>query len=311
MSSTSLGKDQRKSTWDGLPQELQLLILQAVMQDDGTPSRLATVSREWQAYVEPYNFARIRLTPSRLADFSPMIHRNRALVGYVWFCLELDDYDCTKCAPTRAMFADEDEWGDAFAISGTDHCPIVSAFQSLLSILSTWDSKRELTLDISIYSPSDSEHCFKYLTFMPDTPSDILDGGDMDKETSSKVCHDPQHGWFDGFRSSAPPEKALLKVFHSIMSEGPFHDELSERRWWDQLPSVPAVTTLLLRQQNRRRWKPCSLAHMFARFPKLKEIHYEPWREWDSIQRLTDIGGYCCIPNPVSAGSPFPYYISA
>ncbi|ROW08682.1 hypothetical protein VPNG_06445 [Cytospora leucostoma] len=73
------------------------------------------------------------------------------------------------------------------------------------------------------------------------------------------------------------------------MEEGPFDSEQLERQWWDQLPSVPAVTTVLLRQQNRRRWKPCSLAHMFARFPRLQEVHYEPWREWeDCFQGLTD-----------------------
>ncbi|KAK7699709.1 hypothetical protein SLS64_011482 [Diaporthe eres] len=56
-----------------------------------------------------------------------------------------------------------------------------------------------------------------------------------------------------------------------------------EYRWWDQLPSVPAVTSLALRQQNHRRWEPSTLAHMFARFPRLEEVHYEPWREWNSL----------------------------
>ncbi|OHW92806.1 hypothetical protein CSPAE12_08614 [Colletotrichum incanum] len=72
------------------------------------------------------------------------------------------------------------------------------------------------------------------------------------------------------------------------MGQGPFDSDQSELQWWDQLPSVPAVTSLLLRQQNRRRWKPASLAHMFARFPRLQEVHYEPWREWDFIQSYTD-----------------------
>ncbi|GJC98912.1 oxoglutarate iron-dependent oxygenase [Colletotrichum higginsianum] len=52
----------------------------------------------------------------------------------------------------------------------------------------------------------------------------------------------------------------------------------------------PSVTSLLLRQQNRRRWKLDSLAHMFARFPRLRELHYEPWREWGWYQRHTDEG---------------------
>jgi hypothetical protein len=37
------------------------------MQDGCTLARLATVSREWQTELERHNFARIRLTPLRLA----------------------------------------------------------------------------------------------------------------------------------------------------------------------------------------------------------------------------------------------------
>lgn len=214
-----------------------------------------------------------------------MIHRNQALVGYIWFCLELDNYDCTKCAPTKNC-------EEAFSISDTDHCPITTAFQILFSTLSTWKLNGDLILDISIYSPSDSEHWFKYLTFMPDT----LDSGGTKQVILDKASHDPQHGWVAGFQHSAPSSAAIRKVFHSVMDEGPFDSEQLEIQWWDQLPSVPAVTSLLLRQQNRRRWKPDSLAHMFARFPRLQEVHYEPWREWDVMHINTDLSEYCCIP---------------
>ncbi|KIM93718.1 hypothetical protein OIDMADRAFT_61355 [Oidiodendron maius Zn] len=286
MFSISLGKKQWDTTWDGLPREIRLLILEALIQDGCTLGRLATVSREWQTELERYNFARIKLTPLRVVDFGSMIHRNRALVGYIWFCLELDDYDCTKCAPPCGMTFEEME--EQISISDTNNCPITTAFQNLFSVLSTWDLNGDLILDISIYSPSDSKHWFKYLTFMPDTPLDILEGGGLEQTISNKVYNDPQHGWVAGFRHSAPPRWAILKVFHSIMEEGPFDSEQLELQWWDRLPSVPAVTSLLLRQQNRRRWKPGSLAHMFARFPRLQEVHYEPWREWDSMQSYTD-----------------------
>lgn len=293
MFSISLAKKQWDSTWDDLPREIRFLILEALIQDGCTLGRLATVSREWQTQLERYTFARIKLTPSRLVDFSSMIHRNRALVSYIWFCLELDDYDCTKCAPVRGMLTDV-EWEEAFVISDTDKCPITTAFENLFSILSTWDLNGELILDISIYSPSDSKHWFKYLTFMPDTLPDMLGDCGIEQTILNKVCDDPQHGWVAGFRHSAPSQAAIRKVFHSVMGEGPFDSEQLERQWWDQLPSVPAVTSLLLRQQNRRRWKPGSLAHMLARFPRLQEVHYEPWREWDFMQSCTDKREYCC-----------------
>ena len=123
-----------------------------------------------------------------------MIHRNRTLVGYIWFCLELDDYDCNTCAPAPRSLTGE-ELEEAFTISETDHCPITTAFQSLFSILSTWDPIGDLRLDINIYSPSDSEHWFKYLTFMPDSPTEMVVGGDIEHSMFNRVYDDPQHGW--------------------------------------------------------------------------------------------------------------------
>lgn len=302
MVSTSLGQRQGVSTWDGLPREIRLLILQFLMQEGYTLSRLVTVCREWQVEIERHNFARIRLTPSRLVNFNAMVQRNQALVSYIWFCLELDDYDCTTCAPTHRILTEE-EYEEAFEISDTDRCPITTGFRILFSNLSTWDHHADLTLDISIYSPSDSGHWFKYLTFVPDNPLNLPVDCRTEKAMSNGDYHDPQHGWVAGSRQSAPPPSAVRKVFHSVMEQGPFDDDQSELQWWDQLPSVPAVTSLLLRQQNRRRWKSNSLASMFARFPRLQEVHYEPWREWDFMQSDTDRSEYDYIAPP----SPHPF----
>jgi hypothetical protein len=47
-------------------------------------------------------------------------------------------------------------------------------------------------------------------------------------------------------------------------------DELEpELQWWRELPLVPAVTRLLLRQQTRRQWNPLALDEMVSHFPKL------------------------------------------
>lgn len=61
---------------------------------------------------------------------------------------------------------------------------------------------------------------------------------------------DHHHGWNAGSRTSIPTPAAIEKVFDEIMSEGPFDDEEQEGQWWQQLPLVPAVTGVLLRQQN-------------------------------------------------------------
>ncbi|KAM0449493.1 hypothetical protein ACHAO4_007511 [Trichoderma viride] len=139
------------------------------------------------------------------------------------------------------------------AIISANHGAVATAFENLLSVLSTWDPNGDLTLNISIYSHSDSRYWVKNLAFMPDITS-----------------------------------AAIRRLFHAIMDEEPFDSEQLELQWWDQLPSVPVVTKLVLRQQIRRRWKPDSLAHMLSCFPRLEELHYEPWREWDSMERDTD-----------------------
>jgi hypothetical protein len=130
------------------------------------------------------------------------------------------------------------------------------------------------------------------LTFLPDTPADWGKCG-AEQTVSTQVSDG--HGWVSGVRESTPPRSAINKIFHPVMDDGPFDSELLELQWWDHLPPIPAVTRVLLRQQNRRRWKPASLAHMFARFPRLREVHYEPWRQWNSMQHHTDRGEYRCL----------------
>jgi hypothetical protein len=174
-------------------------------------------------------------------------------------------------------------------ISNTDNNSITTAFQELFSTLSTLEPNKDLLLDISVYSPSDSEHWFKYLTFGPDTTSDECDLSQRTEQSILVKLDDHQHNWVAGSQKSTPPQACIDKVFDEIMGEGPFNDDEEEDRWWQQLPLVPAVTGVLLRQQNRRRWKPTALAQMFSRLPRLQEICYEPWREWyDCQQEWTD-----------------------
>jgi hypothetical protein len=267
-------------SWHCFPAEIRLTVLEVLLQDGCNLPDFATVSQEWQTIIERHNFSRIKLTSSRVADFGPMVHRNRSLVRYIWFCLELQEYNCTECEPHDP---------DLIGLSNADNVLITTAFQNLFSTLSVWEPNSSLLLDISVYSPSDSEHWFKYLTFEPDVASDMCGRNQHTKQSILVKASDHHHGWIAGSQNSVPPFAAIEKVFDEIMGEGPFNNEKQEFQWWQQLPLVPAVTGVLLRQQNRRRWKPAALAHMFARMPGLQEIHYEPWREWfDNQQWWTD-----------------------
>lgn len=152
-------------------------------------------------------------------------------------------------------------------MSEKDNTLIATAFEDLFSTLSRWEPNGDLLLDISVHSPSDAEHFFKYLTFRPDTPYDEHDM-DLRIEQSMLVKHDHRrHGWTAG-TPYCPPREAFFKVFGNIMQKERCLDDPQEM-WFRKLPLVPAVTGVLLRQQNYRRWKPTALAHMFSRLPRL------------------------------------------
>jgi hypothetical protein len=86
------------------------------------------------------------------------------------------------------------------------------------------------------------------LTFRPDIPPDEWKRSRRKEQpTAIKVEHD-HHSWdgYDMYRY------AILKLFTSIGNRGQFINDEQEKHWWEQLPLVPAVTGVLLRQQKRR-----------------------------------------------------------
>ncbi|KAF2654056.1 hypothetical protein K491DRAFT_779808 [Lophiostoma macrostomum CBS 122681] len=120
-----------------------------------------------------------------------------------------------------------------------------------LTALSKLNPEGRLTLDISVYSPSDSEHHFRNIAFHP------ADQRISDTTFDFCVASNAGHGWVDGTTA----------------------------------PAVPAATNLLFRRQTRRRWEPNTLGPLIGCFPNLEELHYEPWREWGRLlQGFTDMG---------------------
>lgn len=278
MSSTTVSN----TSLTALPRWVQLRILKFLLNDGCSSAPLATVSREWQAVIERHNFERIDLTLWRIPDLGPMTRRNRALVKSLWLSLELEDYDCSKCGGENGNM-------NHLPYERADKCIIITAIHDLFLTLSAWEPQGDLKLDISIHSPSDSQHWFKYLTFGPDALPD--------SQVTPSQREDPEHAWIAGRPYSAPPEAALCKVFAEVLGEPGriFFNMEAERKWWRTVPEVPAITSVLLRLQNRRRWRPFTLTQMLSRLPRLEEFHYEPWRAWSiGDQRETD-QAYCSL----------------
>ncbi|KAF4817602.1 hypothetical protein CGCTS75_v012258 [Colletotrichum tropicale] len=150
---------------------------------------------------------------------------------------------------------DEDEDVDVSGENPADDNLIVYAFQSLAAALSTWEPRSHLVLNISVYPPSDALHCFKYLSFRPDTHlgecSSLLQRSSGDDQQGITTTHDPPHGWVAGQQTEAPHERSIYNFFDEIMSQASFLDAEQEIRWWRSMPLMPAVTVVLLRQQTR------------------------------------------------------------
>ncbi|KAF5611876.1 PRANC domain protein [Fusarium subglutinans] len=244
----------------------------------GKCSQLATVSRAWRSIIEPLNFAEISLTVPRLTEpnSQAILVRKRNQIRYIWFRVELKRYDCTECESNN-----QDRWG----LDAVDNQFIVNAFHKLFRTLSAWEPRGDLVLDISVYSPSDNQHWFKYISFYSDT--DTVEPSHHGHEHGVTV-NDPAHGWVVGQPIAAPSEHTIDHVFDEIMGEGPFPDDETEFQWWRSLPRVPVVGVVLFRQQTRRRWKPLAIANMLTRFPNIKEVCYEPWRELGGMDLQTD-----------------------
>ncbi|QPC72312.1 hypothetical protein HYE68_003064 [Fusarium pseudograminearum] len=253
--------------WYDLPAEIRNEIV-SLLPIGGRCSQLATVCRDWHSIIEPLNFSNISLTLSCLADpiSQTMLLRHKKQIRYIWFKMELEGFCCRHCRNPG-----NGPW------STSDNKIFMNGFENLFKTLSTWEPRDDhLVLDISVYSPTDNQHWFKYLDFRPDNELG-------DQETA--ILDDPVHGWVAGQNNSDAGILPTTALFGDIMCDKPFGS------WWRSLPLVPVVGVVLLRQQTRRRWNQVTLANMLSRFPNMKELCYEPWRHYlTTVSDQQDIG---------------------
>jgi hypothetical protein len=123
-------------------------------------------------------YSHLTLTQSCLNKFRKLVRRQRGLLKHVWLRVELGTYTCPSCKTYKSM---------------PERCPdeqiVETAIWELFSILSAWQMAQypipdQLTLEVSMYSPSDSQHCFKGdLHLGPDS----LDDNDSESWRSRKT----------------------------------------------------------------------------------------------------------------------------
>ncbi|EGX94093.1 hypothetical protein CCM_02364 [Cordyceps militaris CM01] len=263
--------------WDNLPKKIKTTIIDLVAKDDWPCGALATVSREFQMLIEPHTFQSITVTPARIAEFGKMTARNQHHVQNLWLSLELQPYICGDCL-------ENDDEAVVLLLTATlaaarQECAIITnTIRWLFSHLQTWSLDRRqgkgLVLDISAHCTSDREHAFSYLTSEPywragdaawiDRHEAILrDNSPWVRQTGCEMRIVEWHQLHSCFREVFPvPLPANIREF------------------WDDMPKVPLITTIMIRQQNRRRWSPGIIGRILSCCPNVQELIYEPWREW-------------------------------
>ena len=243
--------------WDSLPVEIQTNILEAIVLHQDS-ARYASTCRAWQTVIERRIFAHLKLTPSRLAGFSDMGYRHRHLVRYIWFSIEPSEYNCPSCG--------------GVGIPNWHHVPakiIEKAIQDLVLHLSTWEPNGRLSLDISVKAPSGLRHSSSTIQYGPALISKPDRGP---KKVKIIQCSNRLHD----------KDLQMMAAYYYDRCRVIREPQL-EPRPSHKMPKARAVTSLLLRRQNRRPWKPEILEKLLALLPEVHEIHYEPWRDWRRI----------------------------
>ncbi|RFU33343.1 hypothetical protein B7463_g3037, partial [Scytalidium lignicola] len=164
----------------------------------------------------------------------------------------------------------------------SDDSIVAKAITKLFFILSTWNryqdaSPKGLVLEISIYSPSDSQHAFK-----GDLHLDVNSfANSEDFESNVPPIHDPYHGWVYGQRLTRPNSTDISQLLKILRPS--FHE---------RLPVVEVVKSLVIRRQTRRGLSSVALQQIFENLPNLEYINYEPWREFFRFKFYYQDKGY-------------------
>ena len=237
--------------WHSLPVEIQTHILEALILH-GDSARYASICRAWQTIIEPRVFARLNVTRSRLAGFSDIGYRHRHLVKYIWFSIEPSDYNCPHCGGVGI-----ENWHQVPTKT------IRKAIQDLVIQLSTWEPSGSLLLDISVKAPSALRHSSSAIHYGPGVISEP-------KKAKIIQCSDLYHD----ISLQVKLAPFLFKRTTEISKPKPSH----------KMPKARAVTSLLLRRQNRHPWNLEVLEELLDLLPEVHEFHCEPWRDWRRME---------------------------
>lgn len=267
--------------WITLPARVQYLVFRHMEHTSDRLAPTAVVSRQWQTLAEERIFERMSITQYDLPYFASVVYPRRHLVKAIWFRIELREYDCRFCRSNESP--PEPEIPFKF---------LLWLFQDL----SPWESGLCVALDISVYSPSDSQHALKYATIESDLGVAPLNTRGLHQTIARREAvraHADRHR-FHINGNERDVERSISKAFSAVDWFGNWVPaDMEKAAVTCHLPDVPAVQVFQLRLQNRRQWWPSVVEAILSHLPRLLKFHFEPWRQWaDSDQTYVDRGAH-------------------
>jgi hypothetical protein len=203
--------------WDSLPRELRLEILEALGRQ-GNIARYASVCQEWQATLSKYTFHTLSLRAQDLPVFKLINKRHLELVRYIWFSIRVRGPCCIQFNIPK----------EQDGVHPVNQMILQQNLQELLYALSVRSSAGNLTLEISLHPPSDSQRRLPCETY------ELGDRSSFRTAPTPVPRHHPQH-W------SRPAIPSLWSISRDWVNDIELKTKFN------------CVTQLILRRQTRRR----------------------------------------------------------
>lgn len=226
----------------------------------GLQSQYAAVNTEWQTYFELANFGHLILDYSDVCDFNDIVsgcHRGR-LVRWIWLRVQLPEYGCGQCSKPESPKEQK-----------AHEVRFTTALWELFYSLATFSNRHPgITLELSVHSPSDSEH---HCQELKNTINDTM--WHVSREYNIHKPNDRAHGWSNGRLQGLEPG-AHMRHFGTPSGLGINLEEahmLHKTR-----PVVRVIKRLIIRLQFFRHFSISrGLSPIIECLPRLARLTYE------------------------------------
>ncbi|OTA00900.1 hypothetical protein A9Z42_0012070 [Trichoderma parareesei] len=251
--------------WQRLPEELRLLVLEALARDPYSGSRRASltnyalVCKSWQATFEKLNFQRLVLHQDDLDGVAMLPKRCRPYVTHVCLRIELNDYvpwAGGELGIFRPAIIRPERMEDIEANSEIIELAVGKLFHGLKAWEKWAKPNHRIALEISFHSPSDSRYVAKG-----------IHARELDRGLPST----------SGLRREGAADRIFGGYVHIQ-----FHQ---------QLPRLNMVKRFIMQRHTRRQPTSFTMHQLLSRFPDLEELVFEPWQQFlDTSQDRADAG---------------------